>query len=676
MGKTTIKGAKKGQNNPITYNRTGFSDAKLLDLYREILFPRMIEEKMLVLLRQNRISKWFAGIGQEAIAVGSTLALNETDYILPMHRNLGVFTARHIPFERLFGQWQGKANGFTQGRDRSFHFGTSDYRIIGMISHLGANWPVADGIGLASNLDKDDVIALAYSGEGGTSEGEVHEAMNVASVWDLPVIFLVENNGYGLSTPSTEQYRCKDLVDRAAGYGMKGFQIDGNNLLEVYTTFAKIAKQMRKDRKPVFVEAMTFRMRGHEEASGTKYVPQELFDEWAKKDPVENFERFLLNEGVLTAEKITEIREEFKQHIQKGLDDAFEQPEVEVDAAKELRDIFVPANPEMVAPDPTAQKELRFVDAIREGLQQAMERDPELVIMGQDVAEYGGVFKVTDGFMHQFGKDRVRNTPICEAAIIGAGLGLSIRGRASVVEMQFADFVSCGFNQIVNNLAKTHYRWGQPVRVTVRMPCGGGMAAGPFHSQSNEAWFAKVAGLKIVYPSNPFDAKGLLTTSIQDPNPVIFFEHKFLYRSVSEMVPEAYYSLPLGKAAVTKPGTDLTIVTYGWGVQQALAAAEKIKESADIEVIDLRTLIPWDQETVFDSVKKTGKCLVLHEDTLTLGIGAEIAATVAENCFQYLDGPVKRVASLDTPIPFHKQLEAQFFPWGRIDQALEDLLGF
>ncbi len=671
MAKTAIPSEKL---HNISYDRTGYTDAQLLELYRGILLPRMIEDKMLILLRQGKISKWFSGIGQEAISVGATMALQSKDYILPLHRNLGVFTNRGMRLSKLFAQWQGSREGFTKSRDRSFHFGSPEHRVIGMISHLGAMLPVANGISLASNLDGDDIISLVFSGDGGASEGDFHEAINVATVWNLPVIFLIENNGYGLSTPSNEQFRHKYFIDKAIGYGMEGIQVDGNNILDVHRTVTEIAAQMREDRRPVILEAMTFRMRGHEEASGTKYVPQELFDQWAKKDPVANYETFLVECGVLDEAKVEAIRKEFKTLIQDHLDEAWALPEVKADTAQELADVYAPADVNLTPPPADAgTRELRFVDACKEALEQGLERDPKLLLMGQDVADYGGVFKVSDGFVAKFGKDRIRNTPLCESAILGSAVGLSLRSRASVVEMQFADFVSCGFNQIVNNLAKTHYRWDLPVSVTVRMPTGAGSAAGPFHSQSNEAWFIKTPGLKVAFPSNAYDAKGLLTTSLLDPNPVIFFEHKHLYRSVSSMVPEAYYNLPFGKARIVQAGTDLTIVAYGWAVQWAQAAAAAMP-GASIEIIDLRTLLPWDKEAVLESVKKTGKCLVAHEDTITLGFGAEIAAVVADEAFQWLDGPVRRVASLDTPVPFHKALEDDFLGSRRIQEAVEELL--
>ncbi|MCE7996699.1 MAG: dehydrogenase [Roseivirga sp.] len=656
------------------FKREGYSDQELVHLYEQILCPRMIEEKMLILLRQGKISKWFSGIGQEAISVGAVNAIEQDEFILPMHRNLGVFTGRQIPYHRLFAQFQGKNSGFTKGRDRSFHFGTREHHIVGMISHLGPQLALADGIALAHKLKENKKATLVFTGDGASSEGDFHEALNVAAVWDLPVIFVIENNGYGLSTPSNEQFRFKYFTDKGPGYGIKAVRVDGNNLLEVHRTIKGLAEEMREDPKPVIVEAMTFRMRGHEEASGTKYVPQELFVEWAKKDPVENFERYLKRQKVLDDQKIQEIRAAIKQDIEQGLEVAFAEALPEVTEAETL-DIHAPHEQKVVDPASEATSDRRLVDAISDSLKQSMEKYDNLVIMGQDIAEYGGAFKITQGFIEQFGKDRVRNTPLCESAIIGTGLGLSINGHKAVVEMQFADFVTCGFNQIVNNLAKSHYRWGQNADVVVRMPTGAGVGAGPFHSQSNEAWFFHTPGLKILYPSNPRDAKGLLNAAIEDPNPHLFFEHKFLYRSLSESIPDDYYTVEIGKAALASEGDDISIITYGMGVHWAKQALESMK-GVSADIVDLRTLLPWDKEAVEASVRKTNKVLVLHEDTLTGGVGAEIAAWISEHCFEYLDAPVSREASLDTPVPFSRPLEENFLPQNRFLNKLKRLLEY
>lgn len=637
--------------------------------------PRLVEEKMMLLLRQGRISKWFSGIGQEAISVGATMALHEEEYILPMHRNLGVFTTRNVPLERLFAQFQGKGSGFTKGRDRSFHFGTNEHHIVGMISHLGPQMGVADGIALGNVLKKEPKVTLVFTGDGGASEGDFHESINTAAVWSLPVIFLVENNGYGLSTPSNEQFVFKNFVDKGIGYGIETQLIEGNNVLDVYHKINQIAASIREKPRPILVECLTFRMRGHEEASGTKYVPQELMEHWAKKDPTQNYEDFLKAEGLLNEEKIAAIRTTIQEEINEAWEKAYNEPAVTANTASELEDLYAPFefSPEMPATD--VKEEKRLVDAISDGLRQSMERFDELVLMGQDIADYGGVFKVTEGLMDLFGKARVRNTPLCESAILGAGLGLSIKKHKAMVEMQFADFVSEGITQICNNFAKIHYRWGQPADVVVRMPTGGGVAAGPFHSQSNEGWFTQVPGLKVVYPAFPYDAKGLLTTSIADPNPVLFFEHKALYRSIKQEIPNDYYTLELGKASLLQEGDDVTIVTYGMGVHWAMEVlSEHPTISADL--IDLRTLVPMDTECIFESVKKTGKAIVLHEATMFNGIGGEISAQIMEHCFEYLDAPVRRVASLDTPVPFVTELEENFLPQKRFKESLLSLLDY
>ena len=659
---------------PISYPKTDLSKETLLHLYKSMLLPRLIEEKMLILLRQGKISKWFSGIGQEAIAIGVTLALEQDEYILPMHRNLGVFTSREIPLYRLFSQWQGKANGFTKGRDRSFHFGTQEYKIVGMISHLGPQLGIADGIALAHKLRNEEKVCAVFTGEGGSSEGDFHEALNVASVWNLPVLFCVENNGYGLSTPTSEQFNCENIADRGIGYGMESHIIDGNNILEVYTKISELTKSMRKDPRPVLIEFKTFRMRGHEEASGTKYVPQELMDAWGLKDPLENYKLYLEQNDILTEKVDTEYRLAITEEINTHLQKAFDEELIVANEQTELNDVYKAFEPKHISPSGET-KSIRLIDAVSEGLRQSMEQHDDLIIMGQDVAEYGGVFKITDGFVAQFGKDRVRNTPICESAIVSAAYGLSVNKVKSVVEMQFADFVSSGFNPIVNLLAKSHYRWNEPADVVVRMPCGAGVAAGPFHSQTNEAWFTKTPGLKVVYPAFPADAKGLLATAINDPNPVLFFEHKALYRSIYQEVPKAYYTLPFGEAAVLQEGSDISIISYGAGVHWALEVLGKNPEiSADL--IDLRTLQPLDTETIYTSVKKTGKVIILQEDSLFGGIASDLAALISEHCFQSLDAPVQRVGSLETPIPFIGQLEQQYLAKSKFENSLKNLLLF
>lgn len=653
------------------YNTKELSPDTLISLYKGMLKPRMIEEKMLLLLRQGKISKWFSGIGQEAISVGISMALKKEEYILPMHRNLGVFTSRNIPLYKLFSQWQGKANGFTQGRDRSFHFGSQQHKIIGMISHLGPQLGVADGIALAHKLKKQKALTAVFTGEGATSEGDFHEALNIASVWSLPVLFCVENNGYGLSTPIKEQFNCKHIIDKGIGYGMEAHQIDGNNIVEVYSKISEIAESVREHPRPVLLEFLTFRMRGHEEASGTKYVPEALFEMWQKKDPIDNFEKYLLKRDLIIQSDIVEIKEQFSIEIQEHLEKAFKEEAITFNESKLLEDVYAPF--EFTTKEPSIEtSSLRFVDAISKALEQAMEEHTDLVIMGQDIAEYGGAFKITEGFLEKFGAERIRNTPICESGIVETAMGLSIAGFKAIVEMQFADFVSSGFNPIVNYLAKSYFRWGEKANVVIRMPCGAGVGAGPFHSQTNEAWFTKTPGLKVLYPAFPRDAKGLLLAAIEDPNPVMFFEHKGLYRSLSQEVPDSYYTLPIGKAALIKEGTDITVVSYGAGVHWALETLEK-HTNISVDLIDLRSLQPLDWECIATSIKKTSKLIVLQEDSMFGGIASDIAATVQEQYFSYLDAPIRRVASLDTPIPFAKNLEDGYLSKNRFEKVLLEL---
>ena len=648
-----------------------------LNLYKSLLLPRLIEEQMLLFLRKGKISKWFSGIGQEAISVGITSALKSNDVILPMHRNLGVFTTRNVDLETLFSQLMNKKDGFTKSRDRTFHFGCPDKHIIGMISHVAAMLPVANGYGFAFQINKEKRVAVAFVGDGATSEGDFHEALNLAAVWNLPVIFVIENNGYALSTPTNQQYACTNLIDRAVGYGMKSLSLDGNDLLDVYHQFGKIVKKTRNGEGPYLVEAKTFRMRGHEEASGVDYVPEKLINSWNKKDPVLRFETQLKSKKVIDENGIKKIKQNLLSTIIPILDKVSSKPESSSTENEEINDVYSP--PGFKIKNPSKKKrEIRYIDAIKECLDQKLEDDSSVLFYGQDIAEYGGVFKVSEGFLKKFGNDRIRNTPIIESGLVGMGLGVSLNGLKPVIEIQFADFITCAFNQIVNNLAKNYYRWGSSVNVTIRMPSGGGMGAGPFHSQNPEAWFCHVPGLKVVVPSNPMDAKGLLNSAIDDPNPVLFFEHKALYRSQIGEVPENLYHIELGKAKRVKEGDSLTIICYGLAVHWAIDAVDSLGEyEGRIEIIDLRTLIPWDKDLIRASVQKTGRVLILHEDHLTGGFGAEISAWISEHCFEYLDAPVTRLGSLDTPIPANEKIEKDvFWPKNQIHSSLTQSLNY
>ncbi len=662
------------------FQRNNLDEDLLIELYKKLLLPRMVEEKMLLLLRQGKVSKWFSGIGQEAISVGVTCALEPDEWIMPMHRNLGVFTTRNMPLQKLIQQWQGAEDGYSKGRERSFHFGSKEHFICGMISHLGPQLAIADGAALAYKLKDEEKVAVAFTGDGGTSEGDFHEALNVAAVWDLPVIFIIENNGYALSTPVNEQYRCTHLIDKAKGYGIEGVQIDGNNILTVYETIKGVRDYCISNQRPYLVECMTFRMRGHEEASGVKYVPKEMFEQWLLKDPIKNYEHYLIQEKILDNLADAAIKSEIKEYIEEQIQASSLFTEEKVTTSfsieRELKDVYAPYQaPDYKEESDESNREIRFIDAIKESLHQSMEKHDNLVLMGQDIAEYGGAFKITEGLVQEFGKERIRNTPLCESAIAGAAMGLSLEGYKTVIEMQFADFVTAAFNQIVNNLAKIHYRWGQNADVVIRMPTGAGVGAGPFHSQSNEAWFVHTPGLKVVYPSSPYDAKGLLNAAINDPNPVMFFEHKALYRSASGHVPEAYYEVEIGKAKKIQTGNDVSIITYGMGVIWAIEYANTHPEIS-IDILDLRTLLPLDYKAIRQSVNNTGKVLLLHEDTLTGGIGGELAAWIAQNCFEFLDAPVMRCASLDTPVPFNTELESNFLAKARLDEMVQKLINY
>ena len=687
-----------------------------LALWRALVLPRVIEEKMLNLLRRGQLSKWFSGIGQEAVSVGLTAALRPDDWILPVHRNLAVFTGRGLDLGVLFRQLLGRAGGYTSGRDRTFHFGTLDHHVVGMISHLGAMAPVADGLALAARLRGEPRVAAVLVGDGATSEGDVHEAMNLAAVWKLGVVFVVENNHWGLSTPTSDQYACTDLADRAAGYGMPGHIVDGNDVLAVRAALAGAAERARAGRGPTLVECKTFRMRGHEEASGNDYVPAEELAAWVARDPIQRFESRLDVEGVpgLGRDERDLMRAEIRAEVDRLVTDALADAVPSTTPAEERERVYGPPAPlrrapavaaadgddgaerveagsggvsagtiaasdaRRTGPGDTGAGDGRYIDAVREGLRTALAADDRVVLLGQDIAGYGGVFKATEGLAAEFGTDRVRNTPIIESGAIGAALGLALDGFRPVVEMQFADFVSCGFNQLVNNVATTRYRWGAPVPLVVRLPVGGGLGAGPFHSQNVEAWFCHVAGLKVVAAATPADAKGLLLAALDDGNPVLVLEHKRLYRSARGPIPAGHHVEALGRARVARPGRDATVVTYGAGVGWALSAAEVLASegAGDVEVVDLRSLRPWDRETVLESVERTARALVLHEAPVTGGFGAEIAATIGTEAFMHLDAPVARVGVLYTPIPCAPSLEATWSAEGRLLPTLRELLAF
>lgn len=653
------------------------SKAEAVKIYDALLLPRTIEERMLKLLRQNKISKWFSGIGQEAISVATALTLDDDDYILPMHRNLGVFTTRNVPLYELFCQLLGKADGFTGGRDRSFHFGSTEHKIFGMISHLAATMPVADGIALAQKLKNTGKVVVSFCGDGATSEGDFHEALNLAGVWKLPVIFIIENNGYGLSTPVSEQYACDNLVDRAEGYGLQGLQIDGNDFFAVQDAISK-AREWALDGKPVMIEAMTFRMRGHEEASGTFYVPDEEFEKWKEKDPVLRFENWLIGQDYFKNEEALEtVKKKIRKSFEVELKNALEAEDPIFNEEKELNRAGFSPQPKLGTSKASKSSEKRFIDGIQSAHKQALSEDELFILMGQDIAEYGGVFKVSEGFVEEFGKDRIRNTPIIESGAIGAAIGLATEGFKPIVEMQFADFISCGFNQIVNNLSKSRYRWTPGLNITIRAPHGGDVGAGPFHSQSPEGWFMQHPGLRILVPSSVEDAQNMLYTALYDPNPVLFFEHKRLYRSIKSVTNDQCELIDIEKANVIREGSDISIITYGLGVHWALEICEEYSaKGVELEIMDLRSLAPIDWKTVLQSVQKTNKVLLLQEPSEVLGPMSEISSGIMEKGFEFLDAPVMRCSSLHTPVPFNKNLEQGYLAKNRLKETLDQLIEY
>lgn len=648
----------------------------LLDGYKNMLLSRTIEERMLLELRKGNVSKWFSGIGQEAISTAITMTMDEQEYILPMHRNLAVFSTRmKKDLNPLFLQWMGNPGSYTKGRDRSFHFGSQSDKIVGMISHLGVQLGVANGIALGEKLKGTNRAVAVFTGEGGTSQGDFHEALNVASVWNLPVLFCIENNGYGLSTPVKEQFNIEDLSERGKAYGIKSFSLDGNDFELLLNKLKEIKSYVIQEQKPVLIEFKTFRVRGHEEASGTAYIPQDLIDKWKKKDPLERLRKTLIKSKIQTKAQLEKLESESHTFVKEKWYNALKNNEVRKFTNDEEKDVF---DAEIsISSDLSSEhneQEIRFVDAISKALLHALRKDDRLVIMGQDIAEYGGVFKITDGFIDEFGAGRIRNTPLCESSIIEASYGLGISGIPSIVELQFGDFISSGFNPVVNLLAKSHYRWGQNAPIVLRIPCGGGVGAGPFHSQSNESWFTTTPGLKVVYPSNPADAYQLLLSSIKDPNPVLFYEHKKLYRSSKGTVNYTDEKLELGKARWIQNGSDLTIITYGMGV---LWAEEAIHETdGSIGILDLRTLIPYDKHAISEAVKESGKIILLSEDSKQGNYMSEILSYIMEHNFEDLDAPVLNIGSLNTPVPFAGELEGAYLANFNLKEKINELLAY
>ena len=731
--------------------------------YAFMRLAREFDSRFEAMLLTGRVAKWYSAIGNEAITVPAGLALEPGDVLCSLHRDVGAILsfyldpARAFPglgfeggvaadvtggsgragsawsgggadprpdprpdpetlFERLARQVLGRTGGFSEGIERSYHYGYFDaaagLRHVGMISHLGSMIPVAAGCAFALKKHGSDRVAINFIGEGGTSTGDFHEGLNLAAVWKLPLVLVIENNRYAFSTPSRFQYACIQLSDRGPGYGIASETVDGNDADTMAKAIARAVARARAGHGPTLLEAMVGRLRGHAEGDGSmKVVPEAELELYRAQDPVPTYGDRLEREGTLDAATRARIDARAKELVERAIDRALDAPppppetafrpvfatergasllvrrdDENDDTAASMRKPFdhlestqeVPLLVEAEEEGPTAMAafiggsggatgaatagEVTYLDAIHEALREEMERDEMVVLLGQDIGAFQGAFRVTRG-LHALWPDRVLDTPISESGTLGLAAGAALLGYVPVVEMQFADFVSCGFNQIVNVLAKLFYRFERPCPVVIRLPAGGGVGAGAFHSQNPEGWFAHVAGLKVVCPATAADAKGLMKAAIRDPNPVIFCENKFLYRRVKETLPEGDLVGEIGKARVARAGDRLTLVGYGASTWTALEAAEALAaEGVEAEVIDLRTLVPFDEEMVLASVRKTGRCLVVHEAQATGGFGGEIAAVVAEKAFPWLDAPIARVAYPDRPSPYARNLEQALLP--------------
>lgn len=695
---------------------TSRASARLLR-YAYMKLARDFDARFENLLLTGRVSKWYSEVGNEATTVPAGLALEPGDALCTLHRDLGAILAVYLDAGRIFPgfdfgavdpqkpepvailrrlacQLLGKGDGFSQGVERSFHYGylapDEDILHVGMISHLGSMIPVAAGCAFAFQQDGSDRVAINFIGEGGTSTGDFHEGLNMAAVWKLPLILVIENNRYAFSTPADLQYAAEKLSDRGVGYGIAAGTVDGNDPDAMAEAYDRAVARARRGDGPTLIEAMLGRMRGHSEGDDSlKVVPKEDLERYVAADPVPGYRRRILDEGVADEATVERLEQRVKDLVEEAIGQALEASPPTAETAR--RAVFAPVpEPSPVGPSasgPVSEtmledaRESTYVEAVTRALWEEMERDEKVVLLGQDIGVFEGAFRVTRGF-HERWPHRVFDTPIAESGTIGIAVGASLLGYRPVVEMQFADFVSCGFNQLVNVAAKLFYRWQIPCPLVVRLPSGGGAGAGPFHSQNPEGWFAHTGGLKVVCPATAHDALGLLKASIRDPNPVLFFEHKFLYRRIKEKLTSAPGETDgvgrLGEAAIRREGTDLTLVAYGASVWAALDAARELEtEGISAEVVDLRTLVPFDEETVLASVKKTSRVLIVHEDQLTAGFGAEVAARVADGGFTDLDAPVRRVAYPDRPSPFAKALEQELLPGkDKVLAAARELMSF
>ena len=649
---------------------------RLIDWLYQMLLIRAFEETVEQLYAAGKMhGTMHLYIGQEAVAVGAIAALRPDDYITSTHRGHGHAIAKGQDLRAMLAELLGKETGVCRGRGGSMHLADLERGNLGANGIVAGGIPVAVGAGLSIRMQGQDRVVLCFFGDGAANHGNFHEGLNMAAIWRLPVVFLCENNQYAMSMAVRRAMAVPRVADRAVAYGIPGETVDGMDVVAVYRAVRAAVERARRGEGPTLIEAITYRYRGHSKSDRQVYRTKDEVQAWMARDPIARLREALIARGWLSEAEAAALEERAREAVAEALRAAEGDPEPEVAQLTEgvyaedplfpprwIRQAFgseVPVEP------PAGTRELSYAEALREAMAQAMAADERVFLMGEDIGVYGGAFGVTQGLIERFGPERVRDTPISENTIVGAGVGAALTGMRPIVEMQFMDFVTLAMEQTVLQAAKVRYMFGGKARVplVLRLPGGSGTGAAAQHSESLEAWFVHVPGLKVVAPATPYDAKGLLLAALADDNPVIFVEHKLLYRTRG-LVPEEPYLVPLGKAAVRRPGRHLTIVAYSIAVLRALEAAERLAaEGIEAEVIDLRTLKPYDAETVIASVKKTGKLLIVHEAPLLGGFGGELAAAVAQSeAFAYLEAPIVRLGGADVPIPYHPRLERAAVP--------------
>ncbi|MGQ9732288.1 MAG: alpha-ketoacid dehydrogenase subunit alpha/beta [Candidatus Zipacnadales bacterium] len=645
----------------------GVNPGELRELYRQMVTIREFETELLRASRRGDLADaTHLCIGQEAIAVGAIAALRPEDFITSTHRGHGHCIAKGADVRRMMAELYGRASGYCRGRGGSMHIADFSLGICGANGIVGAGLPIANGIALAAKLKGTGQVCLSFFGEGAANQGAFHEALNLASIWRLPVVFICENNQYAVSMAANESMNIEHVADRAAAYGIPGRVVDGNDVLAVREATAAAVKRARRGEGPTLLECKTYRLTGHYAMDPDRYRPPDERKWWEKNnDPLQRARQLLLDSGLATAEELKAQQRSIRAAIRAAHRSARDE-EPYPPVAETCADLYTPQPPlPDSGPPPEGSPQRTFVEALGEAIAFEMERDERVLLIGEDVGKRGGAFQVSAGLLDRFGADRVRDTPISESAIVGCGVGAAMQGLRPLCEIMFSDFSTIAMDQIANQAAKMRYMFGGQVSVplVIRMTSGcAGRARGAQHSQSLEAWFMHTPGLKVVYPSTPAEAKGLLIAAIRDEDPVIFLEHKGLLQEVGP-VPEGEYIIPLGQAAVKREGSDITFVTYARGVHIALEAARRLEKNAiQAEVIDLRTLVPLDKDTLLASVRKTGRVVVVTEDCQTAGAAAEIMAVIIEHAFNMLKEAPVRICGLDVPLPYSTPLEACALP--------------